>query len=227
MRGRYRETVSVIAVCEDDAALRTALRRALESAGHKVRGAATGHELMMVCANFAPDAIVLDIGLPDADGRDVCMALRAHGIIAPVLMLTALDGTHNKVAGFQSGADDYLTKPFDLVELEVRIAALLKRAPGSASHAGGLVLDPASHAIRRGRREVSLTPTEFRLLAHLIARPGAVARRRDLIASAWPHGAAVSDNTLDSYIRRIRTKLATLDDALHITTVRGIGYRWD
>jgi DNA-binding response OmpR family regulator len=219
--------VSVIAVCEDDAALRTAVRRALESAGHKVRGAATGHELMMVCERFAPDAIVLDIGLPDADGRDVCMALRAHGITAPVLMLTALDGTHNKVAGFQSGADDYLTKPFDLVELEVRIAALLKRVSQSVSDAAGLVLDPASHGIERGGIEVSLTPTEFRLLAHLVARPGSVARRRDLVGSAWPHGAAVSDNTLDSYIRRIRTKLATLDDVPRITTVRGIGYRWD
>jgi two-component system response regulator MprA len=215
-------------VCEDDAALRTAVRRALVSAGHEVRAAATGHELMRVCETFAPEAIVLDIGLPDADGRDVCMALRAHGITAPVLMLTALDGTHNKVSGFQSGADDYLTKPFDLIELEVRVAALLKRAPqpiGGGAH--GLFLDPAAHAIERGGVQVALTPTEFRVLADLVSRPGTVRRRRELVGSAWPHGAAVSSNTLDSYIRRIRSKLAMIDDVAHITTVRGIGYRWD
>jgi two-component system response regulator MprA len=219
--------VPVIAVCEDDAALRISVRRALESAGHEVRAAATGHELMMVCDRFGPDAIVLDLGLPDADGRDVCLALRAHGVTAPVLMLTALDGTHNKVAGFQSGADDYLTKPFDLVELEVRIAALLKRSSQAVGDAGGIVLDPASHTLKHADTEVSLTPTEFRLMAHLLARPGSVARRRDLLGAGWPRGAAVSDNTLDSYVRRLRTKVSMLDDVPRITTVRGIGYRWD
>jgi two-component system response regulator MprA len=182
---------------------------------------------MMVCQRFAPDVIVLDVGLPDADGRDVCLALRAHGVAAPVLMLTALDGTHNKVAGFQSGADDYLTKPFDLVELEVRIAALLKRSSQALGNANGIVLDPSSHTLKHGGAEVSLTPTEFKLMACLLARPGAVARRRDLVGAGWPHGAAVSDNTLDSYVRRLRTKIAVIDDAPRITTVRGIGYRWD
>jgi len=219
--------MSVIAVCEDDTALRSAVRRTLESAGHEVRGAATGHELMMVCDTFAPDAIVLDVGLPDADGRDVCLALRAHGVAVPVLMLTALDGTHNKVAGFQSGADDYLTKPFDLVELEVRIAALLKRSPQAVGVSNDIVLNPASHVIARGDAAISLSPTEFKLTAHLIARAGSISRRRDLVNAGWPHGAIVSDNTLDSYIRRLRVKVAQIDEAPHITTVRGLGYRWD
>jgi len=219
--------MSVIAVCEDDTALRSAVRRTLESAGHEVRGAATGHEIMMVCDRYAPDVIVLDIGLPDADGRDVCLALRAHGVAAPILMLTALDGTHNKVAGFQSGADDYLTKPFDLIELEVRIGALLRRSPRTVSEAQGIVLDPSSHVIARGDAEVSLSPTEFKLIAHLIARAGSISRRRDLVNAGWPHGARVSGNTLDSYIRRLRIKVGQVDEEPHITTARGLGYRWD
>ncbi|MFL6089465.1 MAG: response regulator transcription factor [Aeromicrobium sp.] len=219
--------MAVIAVCEDDAALRTAVRRALESAGHQIRGAATGHELMMVCETFVPDAIVLDIGLPDADGRDVCLALRARGVTTPILMLTALDGTHNTVAGFQSGADDYLTKPFDLVELEVRMTALLKRTSQTLGGSAGPILDPAAHTIGNEGTEVPLTPTEYKLMAHLMAHAGAVARRRELVGAGWPHGAAVSDNTLDSYVRRLRTKLANIDEQPHITTVRGIGYRWD
>jgi DNA-binding response OmpR family regulator len=219
--------VPVIAVCEDDTTLRTAVRRTLEAAGHEVRGAATGHELLMVCDTFAPDAIVLDIGLPDADGRDVCLALRSRGFTAPILMLTALDGTHNKVAGFQSGADDYLTKPFDLVELEVRMAALLKRTSQAMGGGKNLVLDPSTHALTGKASEVALSPTEFKLLAHLIANAGSVVRRRELIAVGWPRGAAVSHNSLDSYVRRLRMKVAEVDRAVHISTIRGVGYRWD
>jgi two-component system response regulator MprA len=181
----------------------------------------------MVCDTFAPDAIVLDIGLPDSDGRDVCLALRSRGVTAPILMLTALDGTHNKVAGFQSGADDYLTKPFDLVELEVRMAALLKRTSQAIAGGNDLVLDPSSHALTCKGTHVALSPTEFKLLAHLIANAGSVVRRRDLVAVGWPHGAAVSHNSLDSYIRRLRTKVAEVDAGVHIRTVRGVGYRWD
>src|SRR5689334_18536372 len=115
-----------VAVCEDDAALRSVLRRALDAQGYDVALTATSAELLRSVEREKPHLVVLDIGLPDADGRDVCLALRGHGVDAPVLMLTALDGVHNKVAAFQAGADDYLTKPFDLPELLARVEVLLR-----------------------------------------------------------------------------------------------------
>ncbi|HZX09109.1 response regulator transcription factor [Kribbella sp.] len=214
-----------VAVCEDDRALRGVLRRALEGDGYSVVAAANGRELLAQLEP-APHAVVLDLGLPDADGRDVCLALRAHGVDAPVLMLTALSGLHHKVSGFEAGADDYLTKPFDVPELLVRVRALLRRTTVSVT-ADGVALDPASHEVRRGTDGESLTPTEFRLLGRLISVPGEVVRRHALIAAGWPHGAYVSENTLDSYLRRLRVKLDRLGIAERVATVRGVGYRWD
>jgi two-component system response regulator MprA len=153
-------------------------------------------------------------------------ALRAAGVDAPVLFLTARDGLHDKISGFEAGGDDYLTKPFDLDEVRVRLDALLRRTPSpTAAEPGGPVLDPGRHALLAGDVEVALTPTEFRLLGRLMSEPSTVVRRHALVAAAWPHGAMVSDNTLDSYIRRIRKKLEPLDLAT-IGTVRGVGYRW-
>jgi two-component system response regulator MprA len=170
--------------------------------------------------------VILDIGLPDADGRDVCLALRAHGVDAPVLMLTALGGMHHKVSGFEAGADDYLTKPFDIPELLVRIRALLRRTTVAVT-VDEVVLDPTSHEVRRAGAAAALTPTEFRLLGRLISVPGEVVRRHALLAAGWPHGAYVSENTLDSYLRRLRVKLDRLGIADRVATVRGVGYRWD
>ena len=214
-----------VAVCEDDRALRGVLRRALEADGHSVVAAANGRELLAQLAP-APQAVVLDLGLPDADGRDVCLALRAHGVDAPVLMLTALSGLHHKVSGFEAGADDYLTKPFDVPELLVRVRALLRRTTVNLA-VDEVVLDPASHEVRRGDEGAALTPTEFRLLGRLISVPGEVVRRHALLAAGWPHGAYVSENTLDSYLRRLRVKLDRLGIAERVATVRGVGYRWD
>ena len=133
---------------------------------------------------------------------------------------------HDKIAGFEAGGDDDLTKPFDLYEIRVRLAALLRRTPGTgAETTAGAVLDPARHAFVVGDTEVSLTPTEFRLLAHSMASPSTVVRRQALVAAGWPHGAMVTDNTIDSYVRRIRRKLEPLGVA-SIKTVRGVGYRW-
>ena len=174
----------------------------------------------------APHVVILDIGLPDADGRDVCLALRAHGVDVPVLMLTALGGMHHKVSGFEAGADDYLTKPFDIPELLVRIRALLRRTTVAVA-VDEVELDPTSHEVRRGETSAALTPTEFRLLGRLISMPGEVVRRHALIAAGWPHGAYVSENTLDSYLRRLRVKLDRLGIADRVATVRGVGYRWD
>ena len=216
----------MVGVCEDEPALRSVLARALRAMDHEPVVAATAAEALRAFAKQRPDVMILDIGLPDADGRDLCLALRATGIDAPVLFLTARDGLHDKIAGFEAGGDDYLTKPFELDEVRVRLDALLRRTPGPAADTpGGPVLDPARHALVVGQTEVALTPTEFRLLGRLMAEPATVVRRHTLVAAAWPHGAMVSDNTLDSYVRRIRKKLEPLDLSA-ISTVRGVGYRW-
>jgi two-component system, OmpR family, response regulator len=141
-----------------------------------------------------------------------------------VLFLTALDAVHERVAGFHAGGDDYLTKPFALSELVVRVEALARRKPPLPSATSGLRLDPARFTIRSDRAEAALTPTEFRMLAALLGRPGEVVRRRALVAAGWPDGAIVNDNTVDSFIRRIRTKLSAVDETTTIETVRGVGY---
>ena len=215
-------------VCEDDVAVCDVLKRALEHDGHTVAVAFTADSLLRR-REPVPHLVVLDLGLPDADGRDVCLALRARGVDAPVLMLTALDGMHHKVGGFEAGADDYMTKPFDIPELLVRVRALLRRTTvtNPANPPRGVVLDPAKHVVIYGSTSESLTPTEFRLLGRLIASQGDAVRRHALVAAGWPHGAQVSDNTLDSYVRRLRTKLGVLGVADRLATIRGVGYRWE
>jgi len=215
-----------VAVLEDDKALRSALDRALRQAGHQTTVAATGAEAMRGFVAANPDVIILDLGLPDADGRDVCLALRSAGVVAPILMLTALDGLHHKVSGFAAGADDYLTKPFEVAELLARVDALARRRAVPQDTAN-VVLDPALHALSSPTAMAALTPTEYRLLARLMSEPGSVVRRPALVAAAWPMGAHVSDNTLDSYIRRLRTKLATVTGGHTIRTARGVGYAWE
>jgi two-component system response regulator MprA len=214
-----------IGICEDDAGLRSVLSRALAGEGFEVRATASGREAVQVFSANGPDLLVLDIGLPDSDGRDVCQALRTHGVACPVLFLTARDAVTDRLSGFHAGGDDYLTKPFALAELIVRVGALLRRTPSESAPAGsGLHLDPAAHAVRCGERTEPLTPTEFRLLAALAARPGDVVRRRELVATAWPDGAIVNDNTLDAYIARLRRKLREVGSAEEIVTARGVGY---
>ncbi len=216
-------------ICEDDDELRGVLRTALEREGLIVRATASGTEAVRRFGAQAPDVLVLDVGLPDADGRDVCQALRARGVTAPVLFLTARDALSDRLSGFHVGGDDYLTKPFALAELLVRVQALLHRAAaaGSAPAAapGRLVLDPAAHALVLDGERVTLTPTEFRLLALLAARPGEVVRRAALVAAGWPDGAIVHDNTLDAYLARIRRKLRDIGAPAAVRTVRGVGYQ--
>jgi two-component system, OmpR family, response regulator len=215
-----------VAICEDDAGLRSVLSRALGAEGFEVRSVASGREAVQQFSTAPPDLLVLDVGLPDADGRDVCQALRSHGVSCPVLFLTARDALTDRLSGFHAGGDDYLTKPFALPELLVRVRALLRRAgaPAQPPDSGGLRLDPAGHAVRQDERTEALTPTEFRLLAALAARPGEVVRRRELVAAAWPDGAIVSENTLDTYIGRLRRKLRAVESAREIATARGVGY---
>jgi len=173
----------------------------------------------------APDLFVIDIGLPDADGRDVCQALRAQGVTAPVLFLTARDSLPDRLSGFRVGGDDYLIKPFAFAELLARLEALIRRSgPERSLEMGELTLDPAKHAVSCGNVTVPLTPTEFRLLAKLASSPGEAVRRKTLIETAWPHGAIVYDNTLDAYIARLRRKVCSLPGSPQIVTVRGVGY---
>jgi two-component system OmpR family response regulator len=214
-----------IFVLEDDPQMRSLLVRGLREEGYEAQGYATGSELLRKVAESVPDLLVIDIGLPDTDGRDVCQAIRAEGILAPVLFLTARDSLPDRLSGFRVGGDDYLTKPFAFAELLARLEALARRSRAErVVHAGGLTLDPAKHAVSCGRETVPLTPTEFRLLAKLAAAPGQAIRRKALIETAWPHGAIVYDNTLDAYIARLRRKVCSLPGAPQIVTVRGVGY---
>jgi two-component system response regulator MprA len=174
--------------------------------------------------------MILDIGLPDADGRDVCQALRARGVAAPVLFLTARDGLQDRLSGFHAGGDDYLSKPFAIAELIVRLDALIRlaaRSPAATPPDTGLggLLDPATHSLNGTDGPVSLTPTEYRLLAAVLAGQGGVVRRAELVQVAWTDGAAVADNTLDGFISRLRSKLKHAGRPERLANVRGVGYR--
>ena len=220
--------VANLLIVEDDAGLRDVLVRTFRAEGFGARGVATGADaLALIAASGAPEALVIDIGLPDADGRDLCQAIRARGVLAPVLFLTARHALTDRLSGFHAGGDDYVTKPFDIEEIVVRVRALLRRTavdPGEVP-ALGMVLDPAEHTVARDGTTQLLTPTEFRLLAALAGRPGKALARGELIGAAWPHGAIVQDNTLDVYIARIRRKLAALPEGPTIVTQHGVGYR--
>jgi two-component system OmpR family response regulator len=218
-------TMPRVLVVEDDADLRGVLIRGLEEEGFATSGLGTGGEVLERVGSDPPDLLILDVGLPDADGRDVCQALRAQGVNTPVLFLTARDAVTDRVTGFTAGGDDYVTKPFAFPELVARVNALLRRAATDVSAAAGVLrLDPVAHAAFLHDQRVPLTPTEFRLLARLVSHPGEAVRRRDLVRTAWPHGARVRENTLDAYIARLRRKLGPFPDAPTIRTVHGVGY---
>ncbi|MFF4685323.1 response regulator transcription factor [Streptomyces sp. NPDC001307] len=215
-----------ILIVEDDHALRDVLRRGLQDEDFDTVCAGDGATALRLAT---PDvsAVVLDVGLPDADGRDVCQAMRANGFLAPVVFLTARQGLTDRLSGFSAGGDDYLPKPFHLAELAARLRAALRRAapPAAAAATGGLVLDAVRHSATVSGTRVDLTPTEFRLLAALTAAGGELVRRRELLRAGWPEGAQVSDNTLDQYLTRLRRKLRAAGSERTIATARGIGHR--
>jgi len=216
-----------VLVVEDDGDLRRLLRRGLEEESFEVMQASTGKDAVSLAESEAPSLLVVDIGLPDADGRDVVQAIRSRGVESPVLFLTARDQMVDRLAGFSAGGDDYLTKPFEFAELIARLRALLRRSAGTlpVAVAGDLRLDPAVHAVSSGGTTAPLTPTEFRLLGALVGRHGETVRRRELIATGWPDGAIVHDNTLDVYLARLRRKLGKLPTEARIGTVHGVGYK--
>ncbi|MDT0549269.1 MULTISPECIES: response regulator transcription factor [Streptomyces] len=214
-----------ILVVEDDHALRDVLRRGLcDEDFDPVLAADGATALRLATADIS--AAVLDVGLPDADGRDVCQAMRANGFLVPVIFLTARHQLTDRLSGFSAGGDDYLPKPFHLAELAARLRAVLKRAATTAvASVGDLVLDAVDHSLTVGGARVALSPTEFRLLATLVAADGTLVRRRDLVRAGWPEGAQVSDNTLDQYLSRLRRKLREAGSGLAIGTARGAGHR--
>lgn len=214
-----------ILVVEDDHALRDVLLRGLRDEDFDPAPAADGAEALRL-ADGGFDGVVLDVGLPDADGRDVCQALRARGFTAPVIFLTAHRNLSDRLTGFSAGGDDYLAKPFHLAELAARLRAALRRAgPPAPAVAGDLVLDPIRHTCSVAGTPVDLTPTEFRLLAVLIAAAGGLVTRRGLVRAGWPEGAQVSDNTLDQYLSRLRRKLRSAGSDRTLGTSRGMGHR--
>jgi two-component system response regulator MprA len=215
-----------VLILEDDRELGQVLGRGLDEEGFSSVVARTGADALAMVAAEDLDALIIDIGLPDADGRDVCQAIRARGVDAPVLFLTARDALADRLSGFSAGGDDYLTKPFAVEELIARLRALVRRGGRDRTiEAGALRLDPTTHEMQVGDETCSLTPTEFRLLAALASRFDTVVPRNELIEAAWPAGAIVHANTLDVYLARLRRKLREIPDSPRITTIQRVGYR--
>ena len=213
----------ILVVVGDDE-LRTRLRQALAQEGFDVTALRNGATALKH-VDERPEGVLLDVDLPDADGRDLCRALRALGCHSPVLFVTSAYSVTDRMSGFGSGGHDYVTKPVRMDEVIARLRELLReRQAESPAQVGSLRLDPVARALRDGPHEVPLTPTEFRLLSALAAQPGAIVRRRDLVRAAWPEGAIVYDNTLDQYVARHRRHQRAVASEARITTSRGVGY---
>ena len=216
-----------ILVVDDEPSVRDALDRALRMDGYKVQLAADGQQALDQLAEQAPDAIVLDLLMPEVDGLEVCRRIRAAGDRIPVLMLTARDGVPDRVKGLDAGADDYLVKPFALEELSARLRALLRRTGGPAAERlrySDLVLDPGEHIVSRGDRRVELTRTEFLLLELLLRHPRQVLTRTQIFEHVWGYDFGTSSNSLEVYVGYLRRKLEAGGERRLVHTVRGVGY---
>ena len=215
-------------VVEDDVALGQILVRGLTEDGYAVDLEATSAGAQHAVDHSDYDLVILDLGLPDGDGVTLCRRLRERQMRVPVLMLTARDGLNDKVAGLDAGADDYLTKPFDYLELAARVRALLRRPPettGPILQVGDIRLDPASHTVWRGAIVVPLTAREFSLLEYLMRRPGDVLTRTELLDHVWDANYDGLSNAVDVHIANLRRKLAIPGSDVPIDTIRGVGYQ--
>jgi DNA-binding response OmpR family regulator len=213
----------MVLVVEDEPEIADAVVQRLRSEGYDARSVADGAAAVEQCRRLKPDLVVLDLMLPGLDGLEVCRRIQAERRV-PVVMLTARDDETDLVVGLSVGADDYLAKPFSPRELMARIRAVLRRvadaADGVVLRHGGLELDPATRQVRLREAEVHLTPIEFDLLAHLLARPGVVFRREQLLVDVWGYAEGAGPRTVDSHVRALRRKLG--EDAGR--TVHGVGY---
>jgi two-component system response regulator MprA len=217
-----------ILVIEDDDAVRAALRRALVLARYEVIEAANGQEGLLRAQTEVPDAIILDLGLPDIDGMQVCRTLRDTGNRTPILMLTARDAVDDRVDGLEAGADDYLVKPYDVRELQARLHAILRRAvAGGDGHLlrfQELELDPDAHAARISDRVAELTRTEYQLLELFMLNPRRVLSTDLIYDRVWGYDFGPSGNALRVYIGYLRRKLEAGGERRLIQTVHGVGY---
>jgi two-component system response regulator MprA len=215
-----------VLVVEDDEAIADVLRRSLRAEGHEVQSAGDGAEALTAAERFSPDLVVLDLGLPRLDGIEVLKRIRADSDV-PVLILTARTETEDRVEGLDTGADDYLPKPFERAELLARIRALLRRRPprGSASVAvGDLLLNPDTREVKRGDREIELTNREFELLEYLAQNQKLVVSRERLLEDVWGYDPFEQTNTIDVFISNLRRKLEAGGEPRMLHTKRGAGY---
>jgi DNA-binding response OmpR family regulator len=217
-----------VLVVEDERRLAAAVRRGLTAEGFTVDVSHDGVDGLHQAREGGYDAVVLDIMLPGLSGYKVCEKLRAEGNWVPVLILSAKDGEYDQADGLDLGADDYLTKPFSYVVLAARLRALLRRGarPRPAVLAlGDLTLDPASHVVRRGSSEISLTAREFALLEYLMRHPGEVITKAELADHVWDSEAVTDLNVVEVYAGYVRRKIDTPFGRRSLETVRGAGYR--
>ncbi len=221
----------LVLVVDDDAAIREALERALRLEGFAVSTAAGGRAALGSVAASPPAAIVLDVAMPDLNGRAVCARLRADGVRTPILILSARDEVADRVAGLQAGADDYLVKPFAVEELVARLHALLRRGagdngvdPSAVVSVGDLVVDPAARTARRGERDLELTRREFDLLEALARNAGIVLSRERLLELVWGYDWETDGNVVDVFVSYLRRKLESGGEPRIVHTVRGVGF---
>jgi DNA-binding response OmpR family regulator len=219
-----------ILLVEDEARLATAVRRVLDDEGYATDWSADGAEGLSRAESTEYDVILLDVMLPSYDGYEIARRLRSDGSTVPILMLTARDGIQDRVRGLDSGADDYLVKPFALAELLARVRALSRRAKmGEAAESSLLIvadleLDMRSRDARRGQRRIELTAREFALLETLMRHPGQVMTRSQLLDTVWSYDSITESNVVDIYIHYLRNKIDKGFDNKLIRTVRGTGY---
>ncbi len=220
---------SYVAIVDDDPAIRTALGRALRMENYDVELFEDGLSALRAVQLRAPDAIVLDLQLPDIDGLEVCRRIRRAGDATPILMLTARDAVNDRVEGLDVGADDYLVKPFDLAELLARLRALLRRRQASEGddtvlRFEDLSLNPGTREVRRGERVIELTKIEFDLLELFLQHPRQVLTRDQILDLVWGYTFDSGTNSLAVYIGYLRRKLEENSEPRLIQTVRGVGY---
>jgi two-component system, OmpR family, response regulator len=217
-----------ILIVEDELKMARLISRALDEEGMAADIAERGEQALAMAGSTDYDAILLDLGLPGIDGFETCRRLRDDGVRSPVLVLTARDAVEDRVAGLDSGADDYVTKPFAIVELLARIRALTRRGPierPAVLEAGDLRLDPASRQAWRGEEEIPLSAREFGLLEALMRRPGETLTREQLLEHVWGDDGEAQSNVVDVYVYYLREKVDRPFGADSIETVRGGGYR--
>src|SRR4051794_26523936 len=215
-----------VLVVEDDVDIAGVLRRSLDKDGYDVRVAGDGEAALEQAAVFEPDAVVLDLGLPKLDGVEVCRRLRADDDV-PILILTARDALESRVEGLDSGADDYLVKPFERQELLARMRALLRRRPprGSAPlRVADLMLNADTHEVQRGERNVELTQREFELLEYMMRNERIVISRQRLLDEVWGYDPFSTTNTIEVFVSNLRRKLEAEGEPRLLHTIRGAGY---